>query len=216
MQDLQVAVVQMVSGTDVAANIATMRRLVREAAAGGAQWVLLPEYWPIMGQGETDKLAYAEILGQGVLQDALSSLARELGIVLFGGTVPLQGAFATMTEAFHTSEAGAPTGFIVRLPSGYTLYHSGDTGIFANMATWGVLYPIDLALLPVGDVFTMDGRQAAMATKMLGAKAAVPMHYGTFPRLAQTPDAFIQHLEQTAPACRCKVMQPGQTLSLPL
>ena len=91
MQDLQVAVVQMVSGTDVAANIATMQRLVREAAAGGAQWVLLPEYWPIMGQAETDKLAYAEILGQGVLQDALSSLARELGIVLFGGTVPLQG-----------------------------------------------------------------------------------------------------------------------------
>ncbi len=91
MQDLQVAVVQMVSGTDVAANIATMCRLVREAAAGGAQWVLLPEYWPIMGQAETDKLAYAEILGQGVLQDALSGLARELGIVLFGGTVPLQG-----------------------------------------------------------------------------------------------------------------------------
>lgn len=91
MQDLQVAVVQMVSGTDVAANIAAMRRLVREAAAGGAQWVLLPEYWPLMGQAETDKLAYAEILGQGVLQDILSGLARELGIVLFGGTVPLQG-----------------------------------------------------------------------------------------------------------------------------
>lgn len=152
------------------------------------------------------------MVAKGVPQE---SLFNGIGMNI-GGTVPLQGAFVTMTEAFHTSEAGAPTGFIVRLPSGYTLYHSGDTGIFANMATWGALFPIDLALLPVGDVFTMDGRQAAMAAKMLGAKAAVPMHYGTFPRLAQTPDAFIQHLEQSAPACRCKVMQPGQTLSLPL
>lgn len=90
METLNVAAVQMVSGTQPKENVIRMEALVREAAAGGAQWVLLPEYWPIMGSSDTDKLAFAEPLGEGILQNALSRLARELGIVLFGGTVPLQ------------------------------------------------------------------------------------------------------------------------------
>lgn len=89
MKTIRAAVVQMVSGTDVAANIDTMRDWVRRAVADDAEWVLLPEYWPLMGQRDTDKLSHAEHLGSGVLQAALSALARELGIVLFGGTVPL-------------------------------------------------------------------------------------------------------------------------------
>ena len=55
MKPLTVAAVQMVSGTDVPGNIATMQTLVRQAADTGAQWVLLPEYWPLMGVEETDK-----------------------------------------------------------------------------------------------------------------------------------------------------------------
>ncbi|MCP2041266.1 nitrilase [Neisseria sp. HSC-16F19] len=87
--DIHAAVVQMVSGTDVAANVATMQRLVAEAAATGAHWVVLPEYWPLMGAEETDKLAYAEEPGSGPLQTALSEAARRHGIVLFGGSIPL-------------------------------------------------------------------------------------------------------------------------------
>ncbi len=90
MQDRRVAVVQMVSGTEVAANVAAMRHWVREAAQQGAQWVLLPEYWPLMGRSETDKLGCAEPLGQGPLQQAMAEVARECGVVLFGGTIPLQ------------------------------------------------------------------------------------------------------------------------------
>ncbi len=90
MHTLRAAAVQMVSGTRPEENIRTMQRLVEKAAAAGAAWVLLPEYWPLMGANDTDKLAVAEPLGSGPFQTALSDAAARNGVVLFGGTVPLQ------------------------------------------------------------------------------------------------------------------------------
>jgi len=84
-----VAAVQMISSPSVPDNIATARRLVTQAAAAGAQLVLLPEYWAIMGVHDTDKVGVAEPLGSGPIQDFMSGLARELGIWLIGGTLPL-------------------------------------------------------------------------------------------------------------------------------
>jgi predicted amidohydrolase len=84
-----VAAVQMISSPDVAENIATARRLVREAAAAGAQLVTLPEYWPIMGLSDSDKLAHAEQIGAGPIQGFMAEAAREHGIWLIGGTLPL-------------------------------------------------------------------------------------------------------------------------------
>lgn len=80
----------MVSSTHPSENLETMQRLVRQAAQLQVDWVLLPEYWPLMGKQDIDKLEIAEPLGCGVLQQALSDLARECGVVLFGGTVPLK------------------------------------------------------------------------------------------------------------------------------
>ena len=90
MQDVKVAIVQMVSGTEVAENVRTMQRLVQQTAAEGAEWVVLPEYWPIMGQDDQDKVVVAEKFGDGPLQSVLRELAANLSIVLFGGTIPLQ------------------------------------------------------------------------------------------------------------------------------
>ncbi|WP_373741574.1 carbon-nitrogen hydrolase family protein [Neisseria sp.] len=87
---IRTAAVQMVSGTRPEENISAMRRLVREAAEQGADWVLLPEYWPLMGTGDTDKLAVAEDTGDGVFQTALSETAKECGVVLFGGSIPVK------------------------------------------------------------------------------------------------------------------------------
>ena len=95
MEKIRAAVVQMVSSADPAANIRAMRRLVRQAADAGAGWVLLPEYWPLMGHADTDKLALAEPFGAGRFQTALAEAAAECGVVLFGGTIPL-----------HSGEAG--------------------------------------------------------------------------------------------------------------
>lgn len=85
----RIAAVQMISTPVVADNIASARRLVTDAARGGAGLVLLPEYWPILGMHENDKLAIAEQPGDGPIQEAMASMARELGIWLIGGTLPL-------------------------------------------------------------------------------------------------------------------------------
>jgi nitrilase len=79
----------MVSTPEPAQNFATAQKLMREAKAQGAGLVLLPEYWPVMGMQETDKLALAEQPGQGPMQEFLASQARELGIWIIGGTLPL-------------------------------------------------------------------------------------------------------------------------------
>ncbi|RLM52785.1 carbon-nitrogen hydrolase family protein, partial [Halobellus sp. Atlit-31R] len=79
----------MVSTPQVADNLATVRRLVGQAAAQGARLVALPEYWPIMGMSDLDKVAQAEPEGSGPIQDCMADLAREHGIWLVGGTLPL-------------------------------------------------------------------------------------------------------------------------------
>ena len=84
-----VAAVQMVSTPDVHENMATARRLVAEAAGRGAQLVTLPEYWPIMGMSDADKVAHAEQPGHGPIQDFMGQTAREHKIWLIGGTLPL-------------------------------------------------------------------------------------------------------------------------------
>lgn len=128
-----------------------------------------------------------------------------------GGTIDLGGLRCTMTEAYHSSETGEPAGYILTLEDGKTLYFAGDTGVHSNMALWGQLFAIDVALLPIGSVFTMDGRQAAHALRMLRAKAALPMHYKTFPLLAQSADDFVAHAKAQAPVAKVHVIDIGGT-----
>lgn len=131
-----------------------------------------------------------------------------------GGTLVFRNVQITMTQAFHSSDSGVPTGFILRLPEGQVIYHAGDTGIFSSMALLGELYKIRYALLPMGGVFTMDAFQAANAAKLIGAKIIVPMHWGTFPVLAQSTDEFRALLGQTAPSCNCPSLKPGEKLDI--
>ncbi|HET7560102.1 MAG TPA: metal-dependent hydrolase [Limnochordia bacterium] len=126
-----------------------------------------------------------------------------------GGTVNVAGVRITMVDALHTSETGEPGGYIITTEDGRVLYHAGDTGLNANMSNWGALFAIDLALLPIGDHYTMDGRQAAHALRLLGAKQAIPIHYRTFPLLAQSADAFIEHAREQAPSVKITVVDPG-------
>ncbi|MEZ5538845.1 MAG: carbon-nitrogen hydrolase family protein [Pseudomonadales bacterium] len=87
---MKLAAIQMISTPVVAENITTMQRLVRDAVSRGAQLVLLPEYWSIIGMHERDKVAQAEAFGDGVMQTAMREMAQQHDIWLIGGTIPLQ------------------------------------------------------------------------------------------------------------------------------
>ncbi len=129
----------------------------------------------------------------------------------FGGTVSHKGAQITMIPALHTSLTGLPAGYIIRMPSGVVIYHAGDTGLFGDMELWARLYPIDVALLPIGGVFTMDARQAAYACSILHTDKVIPMHFGTFPALDPNVQQFEKQLSRHAPNCTCIVLEPGQS-----
>jgi L-ascorbate metabolism protein UlaG (beta-lactamase superfamily) len=127
-----------------------------------------------------------------------------------GGAVSSHGISITMTQAFHSSQTGNPAGYIVKLENGFTIYHAGDTGIFSSMKLLGDLFAIDLALLPIGGVFTMDPVQASVAANLLGAKAVIPMHYKTFPILEQNAASFAEIMKKEAPHIQVVILDPGQ------
>lgn len=109
---VKVAAVQMVSSPDIAKNCQTARELVLQAAADGAQLVLLPEYWPVMGLHERDKLAIAEQIGQGTIQSFMATLALEAGVWLIGGTMPLAtaGPGVASEQVWNTTLVFDPSG----------------------------------------------------------------------------------------------------------
>lgn len=114
-----------------------------------------------------------------------------------GGTIELDGVKFTWTAAVHscgiTDESGAivyggtACGYVIEFENGYTIYFSGDTDVFGDMALIAELHRLDAAFLPIGGFYTMDPRRAAKAVQLLGVKTVVPMHFGTFPILAGTP-----------------------------
>jgi L-ascorbate metabolism protein UlaG (beta-lactamase superfamily) len=116
-----------------------------------------------------------------------------------GGTVEIAGVSATMVHAVHSSailddgkmvEGGDACGFVLEFPDGLVVYQAGDTDVFGDMALIGEIYQPSVAVLPIGDHFTMGPRQAAHAVRLLGVKQVVPGHFGTFPVLSGTPAAL--------------------------
>jgi L-ascorbate metabolism protein UlaG (beta-lactamase superfamily) len=162
------------------------------------------------------KATGATVIAQPELTAALQASGVSSGNILFGmgmnigGQVEVAGIKVTMTQAHHSSTAGDPVGYIIILEDGKTIYHAGDTGIFAGMGLLGTLYPIDLALLPIGSVFVMDPLQAAHSLTLLKPKKAVPIHYGTFPILVQSADEFIRLAAEKAPDVMVEAIRPGQ------
>ncbi len=108
---MKIAAVQMVSTPSVERNLATVSRLIAQAAAEGAQLVALPEYFCLMGQVDTDKLAVAEAPGHGPMQSMLSEAAKTHGVWLIGGTVPLKTEAAD--RVFNATCVYAPDGSLV-------------------------------------------------------------------------------------------------------
>ena len=115
-----------------------------------------------------------------------------------------------MVQAFHTCGRGAPTGFIIS-GEGKTVYHAGDTGLFGDMKLIGEIYKPDVALLPIGDYYTMGALQASEAVRLIKPKIVVPMHYMTFPVLAQSANEFVSLVREKAPEVKVVVLNPGES-----
>jgi L-ascorbate metabolism protein UlaG (beta-lactamase superfamily) len=133
-----------------------------------------------------------------------------------GGTVNVDGVKITLTDANHSSStndgtyAGEAAGLVFELEDGFTLYFAGDTNVFGDMALIRRIYEPDVAVIPIGDHFTMGPREAAVALELLGVTRCVPCHYGTFPLLTGTPD----ELRGLAPGVEVLSPEPGETIQL--
>jgi L-ascorbate metabolism protein UlaG (beta-lactamase superfamily) len=130
------------------------------------------------------------LTSQGAPDDGMAHSANK------GGTVTVAGIRVTLTDANHSSSGpgreylGEPCGLVVAVDDGPTVYFAGDTNVFGDMALIARLYAPDVAVLPIGDHFTMGPREAAVAAELVGAPRVVPSHYGTFPILSGTPAAL--------------------------
>ncbi len=136
-----------------------------------------------------------------------------------GGTLEASGLQITMVNAFHSSGildgdrlvyGGEPAGFVLETENEFRFYCAGDTCVFGDMALIAELYQPLLAILPIGDHFTMGPREAAKAAHLLNVKVVIPCHYGTFELLRGTPselETALGSLPITVAA-----LEPGQTL----
>jgi L-ascorbate metabolism protein UlaG (beta-lactamase superfamily) len=138
-----------------------------------------------------------------------------------GGTVEVAGVRATMTQATHSSTyidngvvvpLGSEAGYVLRMENGFTIYYTGDTAVTMDMQIVGDLYQPDVAILPIGDHFTMDPRQAAYALKLIRPRYAIPQHYGTFPLLRGTPEQLREHCDAFGVEVEIIAPRPGESI----
>lgn len=151
--------------------------------------------------------------GKGLEEDMTQAINK-------GGTARFGDVRVTLTHGNHSSSAyengtfvylGESCGVVVRADDGPTIYVAGDTNVFGDMALVKRLYAPDVAVLPIGDHFTMGPEEAAVAAELVGAARVVPSHYGTFPILSGTPDALRPLLPD---GVELLVPEPGETLTL--
>jgi L-ascorbate metabolism protein UlaG (beta-lactamase superfamily) len=130
-----------------------------------------------------------------------------------GATVEVEGIRISMVQAFHSATRGSPVGFVIDVGKA-RIYHAGDTGLFSDMQMIGQLYKPEIACLPIGGYYTMGAREAAEAVRLLSPKVVIPMHYLTFPVLAQSADEFVKAVKEKKLETRVVVLKPGESYSL--
>ena len=134
-----------------------------------------------------------------------------------GGTQAVGDIKVTMVHADHSCGikdgdelvyGGEACGYVIEFSNGVKVYHAGDTNVFGDMAIIRDLYAPEIAMIPIGDHYTMSPREAAYACNLLKAKTVIPMHFGTFPVLTGRPN----DLQKLVQGIEIVEMKPGQTL----
>lgn len=166
--------------------------------------------------GDTPELARrteATVIGTAEIAHYATGAGLKSHGMNIGGQHRFPFGMVRLTMAWHSSSfpdgsyGGMPTGVVLEF-GGKRIYHSGDTALFSDMSLIGRL-ELDLAFLPIGDNYTMGPDDALEAVKLLRPKTVVPIHFNTFPLLAQDAEAFKTRVEAETSAT-CLVLKPGQ------
>jgi L-ascorbate metabolism protein UlaG (beta-lactamase superfamily) len=135
-----------------------------------------------------------------------------------GGTQTIADIKVTMVHADHSCGiqdgdqlvyGGEACGYVIEFSNRLKIYHAGDTNVFGDMAIIHDLYSPEIAMLPIGDHYTMSPREAAYACNLLRPKTVIPMHFGTFPFLIGRPG----ELQNLVPDIDVVELKPGVTIS---
>ncbi len=131
-----------------------------------------------------------------------------------GGSLDLPFGRVRMTPALHSAgvPGGTACGFVINI-GGINIYYAGDTALFSDMQLIGKRDRIDYAVLPIGDNYTMGSEDAAQAVKFLGARHVIPVHYNTWPVIAQDAQEFKALTEKETQA-KVLIVEPGGELEL--
>jgi L-ascorbate metabolism protein UlaG (beta-lactamase superfamily) len=144
--------------------------------------------------------------------------AKQTSAMNKGGTQTVGDIKVTMVHADHSCGikdgdeliyGGEACGYVIEFENGVKIYHAGDTNVFGDMQIIRELYRPEIAMIPIGDHFTMGPREAAYACNLLQAKTVIPMHFGTFPVLVGRPG----DLQKLVPHVDVHEMKPGETIS---
>ena len=182
----------------------------------------------VITHGHFDHIADAVELGKrdGVVAVGIPELCgwlekkgvKQTSMMNKGGTQTVAGVKITMVHAVHSCGiqdgdqivyGGEACGYVLEFSNGVKMYHAGDTNVFSDMTIIRDLYEPEIAMLPIGDHFTMSPREAAYACKLLKTPTVIPMHFGTFPVLTGRPS----QLQQLAPEVKVLELKPGQTVT---
>lgn len=139
-----------------------------------------------------------------------------------GGKFKFPFGWVKLTQALHGSGidnpeggemiyGGPPCGFLIQMEEKW-LYHAGDTGLFGDMELIGRRHPLAVAMLPIGDNFVMGVEEAVHASQFLRPKVVIPMHYNTFPQIAQDVAEFEHLLQRRAPESQLRALKPGEMI----
>ncbi len=141
-------------------------------------------------------------------------------LTLFGGEVAVtfvpawHGSAVSKDETAPPVYAGTPAGLVIALRDAPTIYHTGDTDLFSDMALVSRFHKIDTMLVCIGDHFTMGPARAAEAVRLVNPREVIPMHYGTFPVLTGTPEVFQRELKRRKSKAKLRVIKIGETIAL--
>ena len=131
-----------------------------------------------------------------------------------GGSVKLPFGKVRMTMALHSSgvAGGIACGYVIQI-GGINVYFAGDTALFSDMKLIGQKDPLDYAVLPIGDNYTMGLEDAALAAQLLNARNVIPIHYNTWPVINQDVRHYKEITEATSPVV-VTIVNPGETVPL--